>query len=337
MAVPFTQMATEALYWHSKELTDLISTNIAAVGMLGARNRIKIITGGRGWNERVYYGDDPNAGHGSRYTQIGTQRLENMTMAQYDKAFFRTSVVVNKVDVAEAKGEWALGDLVQDSWEVAKTYAVKKIGQDLWASSQTNSNYPIPIRVFLPDTLPASQTGTTRGGISSTDNAWWRSQAYTTAISDLGAAAGLRILQQEMNKASRNASRKARPDIGLTTSALYTRITSTMDQNRRFVSESDLKLGFDYVSYLGMLISWDAECPDKHFYGINSNTMKIKCLKMPYMQNVAVNDKQLSLPMVIEPMRDDIDTINNVSLMYLPYQLTCNDLASNMVLTNCTE
>ena len=90
MAVPFTQMATEALYWHSSELSDLISKNIALVTVLGANGRIVATNGGRGWNERVFYGTDPNAAHRSRYAQVPTERLENMTMAQYDGAFFST-------------------------------------------------------------------------------------------------------------------------------------------------------------------------------------------------------------------------------------------------------
>ncbi len=338
MAVPFTQQATEALYYHSRELSDLISSNIGLIAVLGDRGRIEGITGGRGWNERVYYGTDPNAGHRERYAQVPTSRLENMTMAQYDGAFFSTSIVVNKVDVAEAKGEWALGDLVKDSWEIAKSYAVKKIGTDFWAATQANSNYPIPVPVMLPATLPASQTGTTRGGIDSAANSWWRSQAYITAIADLGAAAGLRILQAQMNACSRSSSTQSQPDFAVTTSNLFTRFTSTSEAYRRFTSDDRVAaLGFMNVKYGPMTIIWDALCTASAFYMFNTRTLKVKYLNMPNLQSAKGANGTLSLPMVIEPMRDDIDTINFVSLMYLKYQLTCNDLGSNGILSSCTE
>jgi len=338
MAVPFTQKATEALYIHSKELYDLISEQISLIGVLGSKGRIKMITGGLGWRERVFYGTDPNAGHRSRYTQIPTNRLENMTMASYDGAFFSTTIVINDVDRDEVKGDAALGDLVADSWDIAKTYATKKIGEDLWASSQTNSNYPVPLPVFLPATLPASQTGTDRGGINSADNDWWRSQAYTTAISDLGAAAGLRTLEQQIHNCSRSSAKASQPDFGITTSALYTRITSTAEGYRRWTADQRMaNLGYESVKFGPLSILWDTQCTAKAFYILNSNKLKIKCLKQPYMQNVSMSDKQLSLPMVIKPFIDDIDTPNTVSMMYLKYQLTANDISGLGMLSNCTE
>lgn len=337
MAVPFTQQATEALYWHSSELSDLMSENIAIVGALAASNKVKIITGGRGWNERVAYGSNPNSGHRSRYTQVPTDRGENMTMAQYDGGFYSSSVVVNKVDVAEAKGEWALGDLVADSWDIAKTDAVQNIGEALWATSKVNANYPIPLPVFLPQTLPAAQTGTSRGGIDSAANDWWRSQAYTTAIADISATAGLRILQQQMNLASRSSNRKAQPNFGFCTSANFTRFTSTTEAYRRFTSNERMaKLGFENVMYGPMTILWDTQCGKNLFYFINSNHWHFKALKMPHMQSARMKTGELKVPMVIEPMRDDIDTINFVSLMYLKYALTCKDLASGGSI-NATE
>lgn len=338
MAVPFTQMATEAIYNHSKELSDLISTNVGLIGMLGAKGRIEIINGGLGWRERVYYGTDPNAGHGSRYAQIDTNRLENMTMATYDPAFFRTSIVINHVDRDMAKGEAALGDLVKDSWEIVKTYAVQKIATDLWASSQATANYPIPLPIMVPATAKGSQTGTTRGGISSTDNSWWRSNLYSTTVADLGAAAGLRVLQQQINVCSRSSSKVSQPDFGITTSALYTRITSTADANRRFIKDEDmLKLGFDNIQFMNMTILWDAMCTAKYFYILNSKKLKIKCLKQENMQNIQADAKQYSLPMVITPFVRDIDTANDVSLMYLAYQLCANDLEGLGLLSDCTE
>lgn len=338
MAVPFTQRATEAIYNHSKELSDLISSNIALVGILGAKGRIQIITGGLGWRERVFYGTDPNAGHGSQYSQVDTNRLENMTMAQYDGAFFRTSLVINAVDKDEAKGDAALGDLVKDSWEIVKAYAVKKIGTDLWASSQADSNYPIPLPIYIPATLPAAQTGSTRGGIDSAANSWWRSNAYTTAIADLGAAAGLRTLQEQINNCSRSSAKVSQPDFGITTSALFTRFTSTADANRRFIKDENmLKLGFENIQFMNMSVVWDSLCTAKAFYILNSRALKIKCLKQEHMQNISADENQLSLPMVIRPFVTDTDTINDVALMYLKYQLTCNDLNTLGVLSNCTE
>jgi hypothetical protein len=338
MSVPYTKMQTEALYIHSKELYDLISTNIALVGVLGSKGRIKIIEGGLGWRERVMYGSDPNAGHGSRYGQIGTDRLENMTMAEYDPAFFRTSLVINHVDRDQAKGEAALGDLIEDSWAVAKNYAVQKIGTDLWASSQADSNHPIPLPVFLPATDEGSQTGSARGGISSSDNEWWRSRHYGTAISDIGSEAGQEEITKLYLDCSRNAGQTAKPDFGLTTPALYAKFTSNEDAKRRYIPDTDMaKLGFESVRFGNMSILWDAECTAKAFYLLNSNKMRIKVLKQPNMKNIAANGKQLSLPMVITPFVRDIDTANDVALMYLTYQVCVNDLQGMGVLSNCTE
>ena len=338
MGVPFTQRATEALFIHSKEITDLISENIALVAVLGAKGRIKVITGGLGWKERVFYGTDPNAGHRSRYTQIPTGRLENKTMAQYDPAFFSTSIVINDVDRDEAKGEAALGNMVEESWEVAKSYAVKKIGTDLWASSKASGNHPIPLPILIPATDEASQTGTTRGGIDSAANDWWRTRHYGTTIADLGAAAGLKKIQEYYNKCSRSSSKVSQPDFGITTSPLFARFTSTNDGQRRWMKDDDIaKLGFEAVKYNNMSVLWDTQCTAKAFYFLQSRSLKIKCLKQPYMQNVAVNQKQLSLPFVIKPFINDIDTPNAVSQLYLSYQVTVNDLQSLGMLSDCTE
>lgn len=338
MAVPFTQMATEAIYNHSKELSDLISSNIAVVAILGSRGRIEGVTGGLGWKERVFYGTDPNAGHGSAYGEIDTNRLENMTMAAYEPAFFRTSLVINHRDRDMAKGDAALGNLVKDCWEIVKAYAVTKIGTDLHASSQATTNYPIPLPVMVPATLPAAQTGTTRGGIDSAANSWWRSYAYTTAIADLGAVAGLRDLQTAMNAISRSSAMVSKPDFGLTTSALFTRFTSTTEAYRRFTKDDDVaKLGFENVKFGPMTVLWDALCTAKYFYLLNTKKLKIKYLNQEYLQNVSTDEKQLSLPMVITPFVRDTNSANDVALMYLNYQLVCSDLASQGVLSNCTE
>ncbi len=98
-----------------------------------------------------------------------------------------------------------------------------------------------------------------------------------------------------------------------------------------------LKLGFENVQYLNMTILWDTLCTAKAFYVLNSRKLKIKCLRQEYMQNISVNEKQLSLPMVITPFVRDIDSANDVALMYLAYQLVANDLEGLGLLSDCTE
>lgn len=338
MAVPFTQIATEALYATSKDISDLISQQVGLVGVLGAKGRIQVITGGLGWQERVFYGNNSNDGHRSYKAQIPTDLMENMTMAKFDPAHFNTSIVVNKVEVAQAQGESQLGDLVADAKEVAKASAVSNIGSALFASTQVNSNYPIPLPVMIPATLPASQTGVDRGGINSATNTWWRTYCNTDTIADLGAAAGLRYLDLIIRKTSRSSAAIAQPDFGITTAALFGRLTSTNDNLRRFTTDDTiLKLGFANVKYMNMAIIYDANCPASSFFALNTRTLRIKALKMPNIQNVTAKGNQLGLPMVIEPMKDDIDTLNYVSLMHITYNLTCNDLASNGRLSVCTE
>lgn len=338
MALPFTQRATNALYAHSKGLADNISKRVAIVGVLGASGRIQIIEGGQGWNERILYGESTNADHRSWRAPVTIDDPQYKTMAQYNGAYFSDSVVINHVERDEAKGEWGLGNVVEEAWQRFNVTAVSQIGAALMASTQATDYDPIPLPVYLPATLPASQTGTDRGGINSAQNSWWRSYAYTTTIADLGAAAGLRLVQAGMLACARGGATKLKPDFALTTDALFTRFTSTAEANRRWTSDAKIaSLGYSNVTFDGMTVVSDTNCPATRFFMINTNTLRIKALRQPNMKNIMDDTNQYSLPMVINPFVRDTVSFNDIALCGLKYQLTCNDLGSNGILSDCTE
>jgi len=341
MGVPFTQRATDALYAHERQLADDISTRVAIVGVLGAAGRIQIIEGGQGWNERILYAESSNAGHRSWRSSVAVDNPDYKTMASYDGAFYSDSVVINQVERDEAKGEWGLGNVVEEAWQRARITAVSQIGSVLFATTKASAYHPISLPLMLPATLPASQTGSTRGGIDSAANKWWRSQANTTAVTDIGSSGssgGLREVQKMMLSCRRGGAAKQKPNFALTTDALFTRFTSNAESGRRWEANAKIaSLGYSSVIFDGMTVVSDVNCTAKAFYTINTNTLRLKCLKQPKMKNIMNETNQYSLPMVINPFVRDPVSFNDIALMNLKYALTTNDLGSNGVISNCTE
>lgn len=348
MAVPFTRLASQALDNHDVRLHDALKRANGIIAILGSRGRIEVENGGgENFKSRILFGLNTNVGFRGKNAQIPTVDDEGITMATVPQRTLSTSIVINQIELDQVKGEWAIGQLIQDKMDQNSTSVVQKWSDILLqASPGANDPYTVlpsgtsgTINGVLSPVVPGSAAGTT-AGISRADNSWWRNQ-YTNTSIDMSTEAGDDSFYAEAYSPTIfGASMKDEPDFGLTSFPIFGDIGSGASAKRRgtLQEQSVSKLGFrNLVYYNATLIQEVSTRIANKVALLNTRDLAIKVLRPTggVIKNVDQNNNLGSIPIVMKKIQNDIDSLNRIQLMYItaglvPRQLRTHGLADNI-------
>lgn len=309
-------------------ISNEIKRNDGIVGILGAKNRIKMVTGGDLFEERVQYKENTNVAFRDKFAQIPTAQQSNWLTAKYGQATITGSIVINEIEEAQnASSEYRISSLLEALIQNARDTYVRQMA-DAFRAAAPAANEPNSVPSMVQATAFGAQTtsGAESGFLSRTTyNDWWQNQLNATAAA-LSAQAGLATLEAfYWQSVAKGSALSEQPDFGLTTGTVFASLSSYHDTLIRHDSNSALgKLGFSTLKVLNMEIIADPAITAGYLYMLNTNYLRLQVLKTRNMENVG--DTPDTIPLSMKPMQDDIDTLNKVQLLYATLNLTTNSL-----------
>jgi hypothetical protein len=351
MSVGYDRIARDIAFTlevKSEKIFENIFLQNGCLAALGASGRVKVVRGGNRFDERVHLGQNSTVGHRSKFAPIPTDFQNNFETAYYGQAVCDGSAVVNLVEQDQNMGDHKIDDLAQKLVEEAQLTFPNKIGDAIMKVTPTNVD-PDGIVSTLEATAYGSQTSTTGAlarsshtGVADPTDAW-QNQFDSTALANLGAAAGIAALCKFLWTCSPGGSAASeQPDIGLTTTGVMAMASGGGDTLRRYaVNDKMLKLGFDNILFNRCALMADRNVAAGRLYAINSNYVRMQVLAGQNTKTVGnvqtIGEGKQSVSLQVRPPIEADNYLNYTIKMYLVYNITWGGLRQHGLKTAITE
>ncbi len=272
MALSVTTIAAHALDLHAKEIADAVINNNLLTAWLKASNRVKKVTGGLTFHEKVMHQEAGGFDWISKDTEIPLTTTEFLTDAVYNIRILAGPLKVYHFDKSRAQGEQQIFDLVETTIENAKSTMSNRMGVAVF-NDGTAASALHGIQHIINATA-----GVTVGGIATADFARWDNQRNTTGTAAFNTGQAGLILMRAMNSAcARNQTDY--PDLIVTTSAIWGLYFAALTNIARLTDTKVGSLGYQSLDFMGTPVSWDANCPASNMYFINSRYLYLRILE----------------------------------------------------------
>lgn len=351
MAVSYDRIARDIAFTlevKSEKIFENIFLSNGILAALGLNGRVKVRRGGNRFDERTHLGQNSTVGHRSKFAQIPTDFQNNFLTAYYGQAVCSGSSVVNLVEQDQNAGDSKIDDLADGLNEEAKLTFPNKIADAIMAATPGGAD-PESVVATIQATAYGSQTGSV-GGIARSDHTGladatdaWQNQYNSTAIADIGAAAGIAAISKFAWTCSPGGSAAdQQPNIGLTTTGVFAKMTGAADVLRRYgVDDKMLKLGFDNIMINRAAVMADRNVTAGYLYFLNTNYMRMQILAGSNTKTVGavstIGDGKQSIPLQVRPPIEAGDYLNYMIKMYMVYNITWGGLRQHGVQVSITE
>ena len=273
MAISVTTIAAHALDANAKEIADAIINNNLLSAWLKANGRVKLVSGGLQFNEKVMYNEAAGFDWISKDEEIPLVTNEYLTDAVYQIRILAGPLKVYHFDKMRASGEAQIFDLVETTIENAKSTMSNRMGAAIFGDNGASAKVLHGIQHII--NVTAAQTV---GGIAVADFARWDNYRDATGTAAFNTAqAGLTILGNLVSGCARNENDY--PDLLVTTSAIWNLYHLACTNVARLYDTKVGQLGYRTLDFSGVPIGWDSNCPAGRVYGINSKYLRLRVLE----------------------------------------------------------
>ena len=200
-------------------------------------------------------------------TQFGTAEKEFLTNIQYSIKNLGTAIPRYWTDDQANRGKAKIMDYVQLKVNNTKSSLMKSLQTDSW----TQNGSALSMNA-LPTLISTTPTSGTVAGLDRSQNSWMSNQT-----SNFSGKVIANDLLGEMTTIFHNCSKytagtRRTPDIIFTTQAIYEAFEDICNSLQQIVTTNSprVSLGFGNLSFKGIEIYWDPNCPTGNIYFLNS-------------------------------------------------------------------
>lgn len=320
MNTSFDRITSETLQHHGKEIFDNITTNNALLYLLKKRDNIKVVSGGRSFTHPLFYKINTSFKSYSKLAAIDTPIMDDMTRAEYPIKIVAGSLVISTFDEAANAGDKEkLIDLGVAVRQNAENSMSEVMGDQVWATGTVAEDMD-GLQHLISDT-PSTQTDV--GGIDASlaANATWRNDVYTVDITTFNTnSAGLTQMNNRLNNCTFG---QKGPRAMVTTKAVYALYEIGLTSNIRYATTELADAGFLHLAYATMPVIFDDNCPAKHMYFIDLDSL--------WLQVLARGNMEVTL------FEQSHNQLSKTALMYFFGNLTTGSRRTNGVITSVTS
>jgi hypothetical protein len=184
---------------------------------------------------------------------LDTSENELLTAAAYDWCSLYAGITITEEDELKNGGDAGVLKILASKVQIAEKTIKDSLGTGIYSDGTDTKSI-----VGLRDIVATDQTV---GGISQTDNAWWRGQVDSTSSTlTIGA----------VNTVFENCSVDSeKPTVVVSTRTNYTRYYNLLQPQQRFTDSETARGGFQNLMFNG--ISWiaDSHAPANHVFLLN--------------------------------------------------------------------
>jgi hypothetical protein len=202
---------------------------------------------------------------------------KNSTLSSDDKesvnaAFFSTkhaygNATIHRNDELENAGAYAEVELVATKLEGAQKTCRKKIAQQIYANNGDGAKEITGIKAMCFGAAATAYGEIAENDLASADGTKPWKAVNTTAA----AAISLSAIRTLKSSAKISDGPNGKPNVGLTTEALFNIVSSILQNQQRFTQDSEtVKAGFTNLVFEGMIIAADDYCPTGYLYLLNT-------------------------------------------------------------------
>jgi hypothetical protein len=212
--------------------------------------------------------DGAEGGFYSRTDTLSSDDKANINIAQYQWKHAYGNATVYRTDELSNSGEYAEVQMVTQKIESAQATCTRYLAQQIFSAAGDGANELSGLQA-----MTFGGTSTPYGQITPTDlvsadgSTPWYSVNTTTA-----AGAGLAQIRTLASSAKVNDGAKGKPDVGVTTEAIFNIIAAVLQTQQRFTQDTDTaKAGFTHIVFEGKVIAADDYGPSGFMFLLNSN------------------------------------------------------------------
>jgi hypothetical protein len=260
---------------------DGIINNNFLLALLKANNRLRVSDGGLEFWKGILKAENSNFKWQTHTANMSANLQDPSARLRYDIKTFTGSIVINELHKAQNKGRAAMKRFAQTLRDQANATIPNQFNSAFWNTSPA-SNEPESV----PNLISATPTTGTIGGLSRSGNSYLQNGADGTAVTDIGAEAGLKAVWKNIYE--RAISARDMVDTVIMGHDNYSALVAYLGTlNRYRPDDRMLKLGFDTikmgkttVSFENTLVSGGASSINAgYLYGINSNYFNFEVLR----------------------------------------------------------
>lgn len=248
----------------------------------GSSKRFQVIDGGLEFWNGIMKSENSNFKWQAATADMTAQLQDPSARLRWDPKVFTGSIVLNALHKAQNKGKAMMKEFARTLREQAESTIPNQFNSAFWATSPASTEPE-----SIPSLISATPTSGTIGGLTRSGNDYLQNGAYTTAVADIGAEAGIAALTRQIIRRAIGSGGQDCPDIGIMGDDLYAGLCGYLATLNRFRPDDTLaQLGFDTLklgkttlSYENTLVTGSANSiTSAYVYLINSNYMKFKVL-----------------------------------------------------------
>ncbi len=244
------------------KLEDNVFSARPLVFFLKQAGQIRTISGGTQIVLPLIYAQNSTAGSYSGYDVIPTTPQDGISAAQYDWKQFAVSISISGIEEAMNNSEEEVIDLLEAKIMQAEESVLEKMDQMFFGDGTGNGG-----KDWNGLNNLVNQNATTVGNIDPAANAFWQSNINTTAV-----ALTLALMETSYNNASVGNDR---PNVVLTTQALYEKYNSLLQPQLRYTDTRTADAGFENLVFHGAAVTYDTYCPASTMFMLNTKYLRL--------------------------------------------------------------
>ncbi|MDQ7833691.1 MAG: phage major capsid protein [Desulfovibrionaceae bacterium] len=202
-----------------------------------------------------------------------TDPLSSDDRASVSAAFFEWkhaygNATVHLTDEIAAAGDYAAVQFVTQKIETAQKTCANWLAATLYSAGGDEAPTLTGLRSLTGGDPDAPYGGIAENQLTAADG----SRPWRAVTLDDAASMGLDVLQNLRSAAKISDGRDGKPNVAVTTEALYNTISRILQVQQRFVSDDEAaRAGFTHLVFEGMILAADDFCPAGHAFAVNTN------------------------------------------------------------------
>ncbi len=318
-----SELVASTTYNRRKKIADGVTANNTVFYMLDKKKRITVgdFSGSSLLEPITYSGlnktDDGtlhDAGFFRGYANFDpTLGVETLTASEWEAAELGAVINISNRETWQNAGEERVIDLME-----SKIMNMELELQELTSTSTWGDGTAFGGDEFdgIPTIISATPAVGTTGGINRATSTWWQNQYIGVNIT----SANIVGQMDEMDLLTRRGGQAC--DMIVAGKTMFRAYQDALHSQRRITTAELGDSGFKTLEYNGVPVMYDAKCPDKDMYFINTNTLKFRYPKGWWFN--------------VERAQQVPGATYKYVPCYVSGNFTCSDLARNGLLRDTT-